>query len=430
MIKNYIIDTNILLLDPEALFKFEDNNIIIPIGVIEELDKFKKDQSELGKNARHVSRTLDVLRQQGDLREGVKVGKGKLMVRYNGNLHSFYKESNVDLHVIHIAQKIVEEDKDIPCIIVSRDINVRIRANALGLKAENYESDQVPHTEIDKGYSETTISEKAFEELAQSREISVDDLVSDIKLFPNHYLVVHKDSITKSSLLARVDQDGRNIKRLLSCPAGIGLTPKNKEQGFVVDALLDNNIKLVSIAGKAGSGKTLLACAVGYYLTVRKKDYKRLLVSRPVFPMGKDIGYLPGDIGEKLDPWMTPIYDAFDVIKHEKQGSGKYLIDGCDVMVEPLTYIRGRSIRDQFLIIDESQNLNSHEIKTIITRAGENTKVVLTGDIYQIDNPYIDSLSNGLSVVTQNMRDSKLSANIVLEKGVRSELAEEAANKL
>jgi len=411
------------------MFRFEDNNVIIPIGVIEELDRFKKEQSELGKNARHVSRSLDILRHEGDLKNGVKVGEGKLTVRYNGNLHSFYKESNVDLHVLHIAQKIVETEPGTPCVIVSRDINVRIRANALGLKAEGYESDQIPHHEIDKGYSEVILDDKAFQALSDGRELSVASVEFDVDPTPNYYLVAHKSS-EKASLLARIDKDGKKVKRLLSCPQGVGLMPKNKEQGFVVDALLDNDIKLVSIAGKAGSGKTILSCAIGYYLAVKQKDYKRLLVSRPVFPMGRDIGFLPGDIGEKLDPWMTPIYDAFDVIKNDKQGAGRHLVDGCHVMVEPLTYIRGRSIRDQFLIIDESQNLNTHEIKTIITRAGENTKVVLTGDIYQIDNPYIDSLSNGLSVVAQNMRDSGLSANIVLEKGVRSDLAEEAANKL
>jgi len=430
MIKNYVLDTNVLLLDPQAISKFEDNNIIIPIGVIEELDKFKKDQSELGRNAREVSRSLDQLRSEGDLRFGVKSGNGKLSVKYDGKVNAYYKESNVDLHVIHIAQRLLEESPDIPCVIVTRDINVRIRANALGINAENYESDQIRHSEIDKGYDEITMGEEAFFSFSESKEISIADLSLDIAVFPNHYLVIRKDTDNKSSLLGRIDVDCKTIKRLLPCPYGIGLTAKNKEQGFALDALLDDNIKLVSISGKAGSGKTLLSLAVGYYLTTKQKQYQRLLVSRPVFPMGKDLGYLPGDINEKLDPWMTPIYDAFDVIKDSTKINGRAMVDGCNVVVEPLTYIRGRSIRNQFLIIDESQNLTTHEIKTIITRAGENTKVVLTGDIYQIDNPYIDSLSNGLSVVTTCMKDSKLSANIILEKGVRSALAEEAANKL
>jgi PhoH-like ATPase len=429
MIKSYVLDTNVLLLDPEAMFKFEDNNVIIPIGVIEELDRFKKDQSELGKNARQISRLLDDLRNKGDLRAGVSVGDGKVMVRYNGNLESYLKENNVDLHVIHIAQKTMDDDLETPCIVVSRDINVRIRANALGIKAENYESDQINHHEMDTGYSEIYLDDLLFEEFSDKKEISIDKLTLNDEIYPNHYFLIY-NSITNASLLGRSDVNCRFIKKLITCPHGVGLMPKNKEQTFLIDALMDNDIKLVCVAGGAGTGKTLLAAAIGYYLTVAKKEYKRLLVSRPVFPMGKDIGFLPGDINEKLDPWMCPIYDAFDVIKGSTHVNGRAMIDGHNVVVEPLTYIRGRSIRDQFLIIDEAQNLNAHEIKTIITRAGENTKVVLTGDIYQIDNPYIDSLSNGLSVVMMAMKDSSLSAHIVLEKGVRSELAEEAARKL
>jgi len=437
MIKSYVLDTNVLLSDPEAMFNFEDNNVIIPIGVIEELDRFKKDQSELGKNARQISRLLDDLRLKGDLREGVKVGDGKVMVRYNGNLESYSKENNVDLHVIHIAQKTMDSDPETPCIVVSRDVNVRIRANALGIKAENYESDQIPHEEIDKGYSEILFDDKSFDEFAKEGKVRINDVMDEeakSQIFPNEYFIIYNNS--GSTLLGRIDPYVTVLKQLISCPNGIGVKPKNKEQQFLIDALLDNDIKLVSIVGIAGSGKTILSSAIGYYLVVNKKEYKRLLISRPVFPMGKDLGYLPGDLDEKLTPWMCPIYDAFDVIKEHANSnikatvSGKSIVDGNSVVVEPLTYIRGRSIRDQFLIVDESQNLNIHEMKTIITRAGENTKIVLTGDIYQIDNPYIDSLSNGLSSVVMNMRDSKLSAHIVLSKGVRSELAEEASRKL
>jgi PhoH-like ATPase len=426
MVKNYVLDTNVVLLDPQAIFKFEDNNIIIPIGVIEELDKFKKDQTELGKNARQISRYLDDLRHDGDLRKGVKIGDGTIAVRYDGNLNSYYKEKNVDLHVIHIAQKTIEKEPDVPCVIVSRDINVRIRANALGIIAENYESDQVNHEEIDCGYHDILIDDKLFEEFASEHDVYISKLNINFDFFPNEYLVVYNSS--NASLLGRVDSECRRIKKLISCNKGVGIYPKNKEQSFLMDALLDNDIKLVCVAGGAGTGKTIMSLAVGYYLTVHKKEYKRLLVSRPVFPMGKDIGALPGDIDEKLDPWMCPIYDAFEVIKDG--ANGRSVVDGNHVVVEPLTYIRGRSIKDQFLIIDESQNLNIHEVKTIITRAGENTKVVLTGDIYQIDNPYIDSMSNGLSSAIINMRDSKLSAHVVLSKGVRSELAEEASKKL
>jgi PhoH-like ATPase len=240
---------------------------------------------------------------------------------------------------------------------------------------------------------------------------------------------LQKDGNPKKTLLGRLDDKKQTIKSLTHCTKLL-IRPMNKEQEFIVDALMDNSIKLVCIVGKAGSGKTILSTAVGYFLSKIKGDYKRLLVSRPVFPLGKDIGYLPGDINEKLDPWMCPIYDAFDIINPDKQVSGKSLVDGVNVIVEPLTYIRGRSIHDNFIIVDEAQNLSKHEIKTIVSRAGENTKVVLTGDIYQIDNPYLDSLSNGLSVVINKMTGSSIFAHIMLEKCVRSQLADEIANKL
>ena len=429
MIKNYVLDTNILLLDPNAIFNFEDNTVIIPIGVIEELDKFKKDMTELGRNARETSRSLDQLRAKGNLKDGVKVGEGTIKVCYNGNLKGYYKESNIDLHVIHIAQERIKLEPDIPCIIVSRDINVRIRADALGLNAESYESDKISHTDTDKGFSEIIVPDEAFLEYADKKKIQKVELTKE-PLPANHYLIIKSDEGERKSLLGRVNSSPDMVRKLISCGTKLSIIPKNKEQEFVIDALLDNSIKLVSIVGKAGCGKTLLAIAVGYYLTVMERRYKRLLVSRPIFPMGRDLGYLPGTLDEKLDPWMHPIYDAFDVLNKDDSKKGKDMIDGINVVVEPLTYIRGRSIHDQFLIVDEAQNLTPLEIKTIITRAGEGTKVVLTGDVHQIDNPYIDSLSNGLSVVMAAMKGSSLAASIVMEKGVRSALAEEAANKL
>jgi PhoH-like ATPase len=430
VIKNYIIDTNVLLQDPNSIFNFEDNNVIIPIGVVEELDRFKKDMTELGRNARQVSRILDELREKGDLKEGVALGKGVLKVRYNGNLKSFYKEKNVDLHVIHIAQETIKKCPKEPCIIVSNDVNVRIRSNALGLKAQKYECGSVPKDEIEKGYSTVEVDEDLFNEFAKNKEFRISDIVNAPKIYPNYYLTVIKNT-DKKSLLGRVNSDMTLVKRLIGCPKKTNLVPRNKEQSFLIDALMDNDIKLVSIAGKAGSGKTLLSTAIAYYLTVEEKEYKRMLVSRPIYPLGKDIGFLPGDLDEKLDPWMVPIYDAFDVINDNKAESGRDFVKKNPlIIVEPLTYIRGRSIHDQFLIVDEAQNLTPLEIKTIITRAGDGTKVVLTGDVQQIDNPYIDSLSNGLSVVMAAFRGSKIATGLVLEKGVRSPLAEEAANKL
>ena len=432
MIKNYVLDTNILLQDPNSLFNFEDNCVIIPIGVVEELDKFKKDVTELGRNARQVSRSLDELRQKGDLREGVETKNGGFVkVRYNGNLKSFYKETNVDLHVIHIAQETTQREPETPCVIVSNDVNIRIRSNALGLASEKYEGSKITHDDLDVGFVNVTCPDEVFDVYASIKECEVSDIPSLGEASPNLYLVMHKESDPKKTFLGRVDANGQFVKKLVAPPSRFPLSSRNKEQAFLLDALLDNDIKLVSIAGKAGTGKTLLAIACGFYLVEHDKHYKRLLVSRPVFPMGRDIGFLPGDIEEKLDPWMQPIYDAFDVINLNQTFSGREMVKNSpNIVVEPLTYIRGRSIHDQFLIIDESQNLTALEIKTIITRAGENTKVVLTGDVYQIDNPYIDSLSNGLSLVALAFKGSKLATSIVLDKGVRSDLAEEASNKL
>lgn len=431
MIKNLVIDTNVLLQDPNSIYSFEDNTVIIPIGVIEELDKFKKDMTELGRNARQTSRLLDELRTKGDLRNGVSLGEhGILKVSYNGNLQSFYKESNVDLHVIHIAQETMKKYPDVPCIIVSQDVNVRIRANALGIQAEGYEKGSVKKDELDKGYREVLIDGDIFSDFIHNKEILVSDIQDIGEINPNYYLIL-KNKDDGKTYLGRTSSNGKNIVKLINAPKGMFIKPINVEQKFLIDALLDQDIKLVAIAGKAGTGKTIMGVSVAHYLTKEEQVYKRMLVSRPIFPMGKDIGFLPGEMEEKMDPWMQPIYDAFDVITGFKDKNIKETIkNDPTIVVEPLTYIRGRSIHDQILIVDESQNLTALEIKTIITRAGEGTKIILTGDIYQIDNPYIDSLSNGLSVVINAFRGSKIATSLMLEKGVRSELAEEASNKL
>jgi PhoH-like ATPase len=431
MLKHYVIDTCTLLQDPNSIYSFEDNVVIIPIGVIEELDKFKKDVTELGRNARQSSRLLDELRKVGDLKSGVSLGEhGILRVSYNGNLESFYKEQNVDLHVIHIAQETIKKYPEIPCIIVSQDVNVRIRANALGITSEGYEKGSVEKDELNKGYKNIIVDDDLFAEFAHKKVINVADL-KDVELYPNYYVILIKASDNDKTLLGRTDEKNETIQKLLNPSRGMTIKPINMEQKFLLDALLDENIKLVAVTGRAGTGKTILSVATAYHLTMTENRYKRMLVSRPVYPMGKDIGYLPGTIEEKLDPWMQPIYDAFDVITDFKDINIKDTIKKNPmIVVEPLTYIRGRSIHDQILLIDEAQNLSALEIKTIITRAGEGTKIILTGDIYQIDNPYIDSLSNGLSVVINAFKGSSIATGLMLEKGVRSALAEEASKKL
>lgn len=387
MIKNYIIDTNVLLQDSSSIFKFQDNNVIIPIGVIEELDKFKKNVDELGRNAREVSRSLDELREKGDLRKGVLTSSGgTVAVRYNGNFGSLMKETNVDLHVIHLAQKIMDQDKDTPTIIVSRDLNVRIRATAMGLKAEDYANTKVEYKDVADGHTEIQLEPVLFSELRERKKISVADIDNpDFPMFPNYYYVVsNRDNPYGGTILARMNTSGTHIGLLIGHPNGLNIKPKNKEQNFVMDALLDNDIKLVAIAGIAGSGKTLLSVAVGMHLVEIEKKYKRLLVSRPVFPMGKDIGYLPGDINEKLTPWMTPIYDAFEVFNKNKNMSGKEMVaQDPKILVEPLTYIRGRSIHDQILLVDECLHGDTYiktetgklKIKSIVDRIEKKEKI-------------------------------------------------------
>lgn len=424
MIKNYILDTNVLINDPDAIYKFEDNNIIIPMGVIEELDKFKKEVTDIGRNARRVARRLDELRSEGTLTEGIKVNGGKLRVVYNGDAKR-YRES-VDLQVIHTAQRLVEEEPDVSCVIVTRDVNIRLRADAIGLNAENYRGNVIDMDQLTKGYDTVHLDGATMQILAEQHRY--DDL--DCQGFlPNQYLIIKEDTDPKHSLLGRISADGQSILTLKALPHDMPIKPKNKEQVFALDALLDPDIHLVSLVGRAGTGKTLAAVAAGYYSTVimnGKSSYSKMLISRPIMPMGRDIGFLPGDKEEKADPWMQPIYDSLDVITGK---GGRSIVEKYSnlITVEVLTYIRGRSIHNQFMIVDEAQQLMPLEAKTILTRASHNTKIVLTGDIEQIDNPYVDRTSNGLITALQAFKSSPIAAHIILEQGVRSDLAEEAS---
>ena len=441
--KNFIIDTNVLLQDPESIFSFEEHTVIIPIGVIEELDTFKRDNGELGRNSRAVSRSLDVYREKGDLRKGVKIDEGregKIRIIYNGNLGTYRKEKDVDFHVLHIAEKIKSDEPDNECIVISRDINVRLKANALGLQAEDYENGMIKSMELDSGNSEVSVDRATYATLYNTDLCDVEDVFDDDAIpFANHYVLVSGPDESQKKISAKVSADRLKIEKIYQCPNEVRVKPINKEQAFVLDALLDPDIYLICLVGRAGTGKTLIATSAGEYLVEQMNYYEKMLISRPVQPMGKDIGFLPGDINEKLDPWMQPIYDALEIIyankrtdnKHVKKVSGKKIAELSDkIFIEPLTYIRGRSIHNQYVIVDEAQNLTLLELKTIITRAGENTKIILTGDIEQIDNPYLDSRTNGLSLVLEAFKDSQYAAHIVMKDGVRSILSEEASHRL
>lgn len=440
MKKIFVLDTNVLLHDPKAIFSFEDNDVVVPIVVIEELDKFKKDANEIGRNARQVSRILDEYRQKGKLSQGVKLeGGGCLRVELNHqspeHLPSELIATKADNRILATALNLKHDG--LPVILVTKDTNLRIKADAIGMKAEDYESDTITLDELYSGESEVTVEPGAIDEFYVKGELKA----ADPKPHPNQFVLIKNSANPSQTALARFSQHKNAFVPIASTKHGIwGISARNKQQQFALDLLLNDDIRLVTLVGKAGTGKTLLALAAGLEKTIENRTFQRLVVSRPVFPLGKDIGFLPGDIEEKLRPWMQPIRDNLDFLMGASapvvggRAKGKKdlqsLFDLGMIEVEPLTYIRGRSMPNQYLIVDEAQNLTPHELKTIITRAGEGTKVVLTGDPYQIDNPYIDSSSNGLTYVVERFKEEPIAGHITLVKGERSDLAELAATLL
>ena len=441
--RTYVLDSNVLLHDPNALFKFEEHEVVIPITVIEEIDRFKKELTETGRNARQFSRYLDTLRADSPdhgLAEGVALpDAGSLRIDLCDSSQVDWAWADKRHHADNLILAVARELKDSVngsgrVVLVSKDTNMRIKANALGIHSEDYAHGKVQVEEQYSGQNEVTVGAEVLDALYQA-----DSVPYDTEGFsPNECLVLRNSDRTNQTALARVSPDGTSIQLVKRVKEGVwGIFPRNKEQCFALDMLLDDSIKMVTLVGKAGTGKTLLAIAAGLQKCADERAFHRLLVSRPIFPLGRDIGYLPGDIEEKLNPWMKPVYDNVEFIldsRNEGQGTKsrgyQELIDQGLLEIEPLTYIRGRSIPHQYLVIDEAQNLTPHEIKTIISRAGEGTKIIATGDPYQIDNPYVDSTSNGLVFVVEHFRGSGLAGHITLSKGERSELAELAANLL
>jgi PhoH-like ATPase len=437
-VKNYIIDTNVLLHDPNSLLSFADNHVLVPIEVIEEIDRFKRESTELGQNARTVSRMLDAFRGEGSLSEGVKLPNGgKLKIAFYKNGHATngdggFNGNTVDNRILSLAASVQKAQPKNSTVLVSKDINLRIKADALGLLAEDYESDRVFITDLYTGMTELSVS---TDRMAAFRANSELDLEGGKQYFPNEYCTLTDETNPKRTALTKVDATGTKLIPIIDCREGIwGIKPRNREQHFAFDSLLDDRVKLVTLMGKAGTGKTLLAMAAGLKRTVLDREFRRLVVARPTISMGKELGFLPGSLEEKLAPWMQPIHDALEMLSdlnmgHDHRRSGDLMRSG-SIVVEALSYIRGRSIANQFMIIDEAQNLTPLEAKTIITRVGSGTKIIFTGDPYQIDNPYVDSSSNGFNYVVSRFRDQAIAAHIELQKGERSELAELAANIL
>lgn len=442
MRKTFVLDTNVLLHSAQSLESFKDNVVVLPMAVIEELDKFKKDQDELGRNARQVIRRLDVLRKKGSLSQGVPLdnGNGKaegLLKIITGKGHIENRELDMDMpdnRILRVAYHLHREGENV--ILISKDINLRLKADALGIQVMDFEKQKVNVDELFTGYREINVPAGAVDLFYQSKSM----ILPEDEIFPNEFILLRDEGNPKHTALGRGRMD--NVVSLMPQrdePVW-NIRPRSKEQRMALDLLIDPEVQLVTLVGQAGSGKTLLALAAGLELVLQKKIYEKILVSRPIVPLGKDIGYLPGSKDEKLVHWMQPIFDNLDYLMHTMHGEKKDFqsirkyVD--DLMrnhlleLEAITYIRGRSIPRQFVIVDEAQNLTPHEIKTIVSRAGEGTKMVLTGDPYQIDNPYLDASSNGLTYTVERFKKLPMHGHITLKKSERSPLAAAAAEYL
>ncbi len=440
--KTFILDTNVILHDASCILQFEENDIVIPLAVIEEIDHFKRGSQVINLNAREFARTLDNLTGNALFNGGVSLGKGKGKVKIaitkglSDEIREVFREDTHDHRILSTAYELKMASKDPNSVIlVTKDVNLRMKAKAIGVLSEDYTTDHIGN--IEELYSGKDILEDFNDELLNKIyqipfKIPAKEVIKKDKngAFPNKFYIIRNKN---RSVLGYLDSQKEMVERIDKNPA-YGIMPRNAEQTFAMNALTNKNIPLVSITGKAGTGKTLLALASGLAV---KKEYRQIYIARPVIPLSnKDIGYLPGDVDSKLAPYMQPLWDNLKVIQDQYPDTDKHhqaisnMVKEEKLIVEPLSYIRGRSLQRIFFIVDEAQNLTPHEIKTIITRVGEGTKIVFTGDIYQIDHPYLDSMSNGLSYLIEHFKGQKLYAHINLEKGERSELAELASNLL
>ncbi len=451
MQKTFVLDTNVLLHNAEAVTSFQDNHVVLPMAVIEELDRFKSRSDELGRNSRQVVRTLDSLRVNGNLGEGVSLNEegGTLRIITGAKIDSKILDVDIpDNRIIKVAYYLHQQGENV--IFVSKDINARLKADAVGLEAMDFEKQKVNFDELYSGYREIEVSKDIIDNFFEENQITLD---TNAILFPNEFVLLRDNTNEKHTALARVSDSSRNLIHLNpKFEKSWRVKPRSKEQRMSLELLMDPSVEIVTLVGQAGTGKTLLALACGLESTLRNQRYDKILVSRPIIPLGKDIGYLPGSKDEKLGHWMQPIFDNLTFLMRgggsgtngngngngNSKNGGMYSVQKeVDEMqakgyieLEAMTYIRGRSIPRQYVIVDEAQNLTPHEVKTIISRAGEGTKMVLTGDPYQIDNPYLDSSSNGLTYAAERLKGEKLHGHVTLRKSERSALAAAAADLL
>ena len=437
--KTYVIDTSVYLTDHTSINNFGRSDIIVPLKVLEEIDKHKKRQDSVGNNARSIIRVFDSLREGGSLQEGVSLGEKRGNLYVKGYDPSFIPDDldrkNADHIIIATALTLREQEPERHVVLVTRDIQLRVICDSLGLACEGYNSDQVVETAegLYDGLTEFYVEDRIIEDFYAKQPVFIDDMITDgVPLHNNQFIMMKSDFDEKKTALAFFEWYDKPIRHIIDNKNGIwGVIPRNKEQRFALDMLMNPNIPLVSVVGKAGCGKSLLCLAAGLEQVLSAESvYKRLIVARPVQPMGKDIGFLPGDLNDKLLPWLMPIQDNLQFLMGDDKTALELYVEKGTIEIEALTYIRGRSIANAYILIDEAQNLSAHEIKTIITRVGENTKIVFTGDVEQIDNVYVDATSNGLSYVVEKMKDQEVSGHITLKKGERSLLASIASKIL
>tara|TARA_Y100000310_G_C20690573_1_gene821930 strand:- start:1577 stop:2896 length:1320 start_codon:yes stop_codon:yes gene_type:complete len=436
--KTYVLDTNVYLTDGSSIFRFGKNDILIPFKILEEIDKHKKRQDAVGRNARLIIRTLDDIRSKGSLKKGARIAKGKGLAFARPQdvslLPDEFDRKDADNIIISSALAEKKENPKKKVIVVTRDINMRIKCDALGIISEDYEVEQVlnENQALYSGFMKYLVDEQVVDQFYNGEDIYVSE--DEVKINPHQFVMLISSANDKKTALAKFTNYATPLRKVNKYKSVWGVKPRNKEQSFAMDLLMDPSISVISLVGKAGSGKTLCAIAAGLEQALEAEKsheppYKRLIVSRPIQPMGKDLGYLPGTLEEKMDPWLSPIWDNLEFLMGDKKTLDMYINDGI-IEIEALTYIRGRSIANAYIIIDEAQQLTQHEIKTILTRVGEDTKIIFTGDVEQIDNVYVDEFSNGLTYVVEKFKWYDLSGHVKMEKGERSKVATLAAKIL
>ena len=437
--KIFILDTNVILFDHTAIYHFQDNDVVLPMVVLEELDKFKKGNDHINFEARQFIRELDVLASKSDsfFKDGIELGekRGRLYVYFGhktaAEIENILTQKKADNRILALAVYIKEEYPDRSVTLVSKDVNLRMKALAFNIDAEDYKTGKVLN--IDQLYTGRKILDdfdlKVIDKLYKDNFIELSDELEEEPIANQYYILRNGSRSALSFYNGQLNQLERMEKR-----HAYGIEPRNAEQIFAIDAMFRNEIQLVALTGKAGTGKTLLALAAALE---QRQNFRQIYLARPIVPLGnRDMGYLPGSIESKMDPYMQPLHDNLSVIRHQHGSNSKEnqkideMLENDKLYIAPLAYIRGRSLDNIFFIVDEAQNLTPHEVKTIITRAGENTKIVFTGDIHQIDTPYLDTHSNGLTYLIDRMKGQELFSTINLIKGERSELAEIASNLL